>query len=201
VPSEATTKLSVLYLIPPSYLPSRDILKSAIEDGMMSIGIVTKAENRYIALLRRKALPELENFYNLRPGDSGYANLIKGIDNPRNGTRNFAFASGNINGNKMGVLKAFSGTENVESFVNLREVRKLTTSIVVGKDRLQDSEVKILEEILNMTTRSDKGNIRIFTERVTCSSCGNAINEFLYTHRPGIKIELIGGNRRGGLNH
>jgi The BURPS668_1122 family of deaminases len=77
----------------------------------------------------------------------------------------------------------------------------LTTSIVKDVDRMQDSEVKILEEILAMTNELDKGDIRLYTERVACSSCGGAIKEFLYEHRPGINIEIVGGSRTGGLHN
>jgi hypothetical protein len=184
----------------PLSLNSRSILQSAIEDGRVSIGIPTNAEIRYVQSIRRKALQDLQDFYNVSPGQEGYGK-IKGIDNPRNGARNFAFASGNINGNKMSVIKAFSGVENVGSFAQLRQTRKLTTSIVDKVDRVHDSEAEILEQILDMTNKSDKGTIRLYTERVTCRSCGNAIKEFLYEHRPGIDIEIVGGSRPGGLKN
>jgi RHS repeat-associated protein len=191
-------------LLPPPVNPlslnSRSILQSAIEDSRVSIGIATKAEIKYVELLRRQALQDLQAFYNVSPGQQGYGK-IKGIDNPRSGSRNFAFASGNINGNKIAVIKAFSGVENVGEFAQLRQVRILPTSIVDNVDRFHDSEVKILEQILAMTNELDKGNIRLYTERVTCRSCGNAIREFLYTHRPGIDIEIVGGSRPGGLGN
>lgn len=64
-----------------------------------------------------------------------------------------------------------------------------------GVPRHQDTEVKILEEVLTQTNKADKGIVTIYTERRPCKSCRGVINQFK-GERPGIKVDVYHGERR-----
>jgi RHS repeat-associated protein len=112
-------------------------------------------------------------------------------------TRNTAFADVWIN-NKQGgtpdfMLKGISGTENIKGYARYTtlENRVLKTQLVNGKNRAQDPEAKILEEILMNTNKYDKIHIALSTERPICGSCADVTANFL-AQRPNATVNISG---------
>ena len=114
--------------------------------------------------------------------------------------KNVAYAEGEIDGIPVD-SRSHSGRNSKPGTVESRpfEEQQLSTSptrrdINNGQTapdrRAYDSEVKILEQILDQTTPTSNGNIKIVTERNLCSSCSNAIRQFREL-RPNIEVETV----------
>ena len=111
----------------------------------------------------------------------------------RSGRGNIAFADYQIDG-QTGTTRSFSGQNNIEDFalyVPLQD-RILKTVTLDDFNRVADTEAKILEEILSITTPDSEGTIRLFTLNPVCDSCGIVIEEFT-RFRPNIKIKVVEG--------
>lgn len=65
------------------------------------------------------------------------------------------------------------------------------TSRPPGIDRrAYDSEVKLLEDLLDKTTSTSSGSIKLVSDRDLCSSCSNALDKFREL-RPNIDVEIV----------
>lgn len=128
----------------------------------------------------------------------------------KQGRGNIGFAKYNINnideGNDKFLLSA-SGREPIDTIDTSEpyapyvdnDYRKLKAQ-KIDEDmdvRDGDTEAKILEELLNMTSPDDEGEIRLFTERNVCISCDKIINEFA-KERHKIDIEVVVGKNYDG---
>ena len=116
--------------------------------------------------------------------------------------KNIAFAEGEING-KLYFRESHSGQDSKlgTAISTPYESQKLSTRPTlrdiekgqINPDRRAfDSEVKILEEILEQTKNNPNitGKIKIVSEREICESCTDAISAFEKL-RPNIKIERV----------
>jgi hypothetical protein len=112
-------------------------------------------------------------------------------------TRNTAFANVWINNKQVETpdfsLKGISGIENINGFVRYTPPggRLLKTKVIGKRDRAQDPEAKILEEILINTRKYDKIYIELGSERPVCGSCADVIANFLL-QRPNARMNVSG---------
>jgi RHS repeat-associated protein len=122
---------------------------------------------------------------NLLPGKE-LRSLRRGID------RNIAVADISINGSTSSI-KGVSGVEDFPGFAKFipSENRILKTMMINGRNRSQDPEAKILENILNNTRESDAIVINLATERRVCDSCLGVMRDFLLL-RPNATINVTG---------
>lgn len=56
--------------------------------------------------------------------------------------------------------------------------------------RAYDSEVKILEDILDKTTKNSSGSFKLVSQRDLCSSCSDALDRFKEL-RPNVNVEVV----------
>lgn len=105
-----------------------------------------------------------------------------------------------VNGKKVKVLKAFSGTANCDGYEDFipNDQRELKCRKVQGNLRDTDAEAKILESILKMTKESDKGCVLIYVDgpKDVCGSCRDVIADF-ESKRPCIPVII---KWRGGAS-
>ena len=132
---------------------------------------------------------EVVNSVNTQPGAVNNRNRAKF----RQGRGNISFANYNIDG-ETGEIKSFSGKENLEGFAEYipNEARDLKATEVGNRIADVDTEAKILEQIYDSTTAESEGEVRIFTKKPVCDSCGQVIENFV-KQRPGITVKVVEG--------
>ena len=100
-------------------------------------------------------------------------------------------------GGKTTRVPAFSGQADVPNFAPY--VQNENRVLQVGGHgkylRDVDSEAKILEKMMSMTTTETAGTLRVFSEIPVCPACQETFSNFA-KYRPGLRIEVYDG--KGG---
>lgn len=115
-----------------------------------------------------------------------------------NGSSNISFAEYNVNG-VSGSLKSFAGRQTVKGYVDpIRKDDVIFGHRVIGHSRLTDSEAKILEQLASQFSLGSKGELLIYTERLSCGSCLNVTEEFRLLF-PEISVIVIDGQGKAPI--